>query len=315
MQSPIPSSARGAARLAAVAALALATALPAAGQQLEKPNLTVAILPTIGYAPVVIALEDGLFEAAGLTVTYEVTSAPATLNGLLGGTFDFGGIPWLTFLTAYNRGLPLVAATEMERGVPGYAVIMVREDSPVHTPEDLIGRKVGVLSLNGACDVTMNDALREQGHDHTRVEYVALAVPELLPTLMTGGIDAACLPEPFRSPAVAAGGLREVFDIFSGPWEDMPIVGWSTTQAFRDANPNTFAAVQQAMTQALRIANENPDRVRAALLSYTRVPAELAEVVILPHYPAEEGIGDLSAVAGLMERLDMVGGPVRIPGQ
>lgn len=306
---------RQALRTGAIAAFAaVAVSFGAAAQEIEKPELNVAILPTLDYAPVVIAVEDGLFEREGLTVSYEITTAPATLNGVLGGTYDFGGIPWLAFLTAYNRGLPLVAASELDRGIPNYATIMVPTDSEVQSPQDLLGRKVGVLSLNGACDVTINDVLREAGADYSEVEYVALAVPELVPTLMTGGIDAACVPEPLRTPALAGGNLRDILDIFAGPYENMPIVGWSTRQAFKDQNPNTFAAVQRAMSAALQIAAENPDRVRDVLSVYTRVPPEGAAVVNLPLYPAGEAI-DLSPVAGLMERLDTIGGPVKLPPQ
>lgn len=303
-------------RLLALLATSLAVAAaPAAAQELEKTELNVAILPTMDYVPVVIAIEDGLFKDEGLDVTYQVTTAPASLNGVLGGTYDFAGITWFAFLTAYNRGLPLVAASELDRGTPGYATIAVKGDSPVKTPEDLIGKKVGVLSTNGACDLTLNDVLLKEGKDYKSIEYVALGVPELVSTLMTGGIDAACLPEPLRTPAMTANNLRDVLDLFTGPYEDMPIVGYSTTTRFRDQNPNTFAAVQRAMAKALEIAHDDPERARGVLSVFTRVSPEVARTAVLPTYPVGEGIGDLSVVADLMDRLDVVDGPVKVPQQ
>ncbi|MEW5420349.1 ABC transporter substrate-binding protein [Amorphus sp. 3PC139-8] len=297
------------------AALTLTAAAPATAQELEKTELNVAILPTMDYVPVVIAIEDGLFKDEGLDVTYQVTTAPASLNGVLGGTYDFAGVTWFAFLTAYNRGLPLVAASELDRGTPGYATIAVKGDSPVKTPEDLIGKKVGVLSTNGACDLTLNDVLLKDGKDYQSIEYVALGVPELVSTLMTGGIDAACLPEPLRTPAMADNDLRDVLDLFTGPYEDMPIVGYSTTTRFRDQNPNTFAAVQRAMTKALEVAHTDPDRSREVLSVYTRVGPETAKTAVLPTYPTGGGIGDLSVVADLMDQLDVIDGPVKVPEQ
>lgn len=297
------------------ASLAVAAAFPAAAQDLEKTELNVAILPTMDYVPVVIAIEDGLFKDEGLDVKYQVTTAPASLNGVLGGTYDFAGVTWFAFLTAYNRGLPLMAATELDRGTPGYTSIAVTGDSDIQSLDDLMGKKVGVLSTNGACDLTLNDMLREEGKDYASIEYVALGVPELVSTLMTGGIDAACLPEPLRTPAMTKNDLREVVDLFSGPYADMPIVGYSTTTRFRDQNPNTFAAVQRALTKGLEIAHNNPDRAREVLSVYTRVDPETAKTAVLPAYPVGEGIGDLSIVADLMDRLDVLDGTVKVPEQ
>ncbi|MGX1098981.1 ABC transporter substrate-binding protein [Amorphus sp. MBR-141] len=297
------------------ASLAVAAAMPAAAQDLEKTKLNVAILPTMDYVPVVIAIEDGLFKDEGLDVEYQVTTAPASLNGVLGGTYDFAGVTWFAFLTAYNRGLPLTAASELDRGTPGYTSIAVKGDSPIQSLDDMMGKKVGVLSTNGACDLTLNDMLREQDKDYSSIEYVALGVPELVSTLMTGGIDAACLPEPLRTPAMTKNDLREVVDLFSGPYEDMPIVGYSTTTRFREQNPNTFAAVQRALTKGLEIAHNNPDRARAVLSVYTRVDPETAKTAVLPAYPVGQGIGDLAIVADLMDRLDVLDGPVKVPAQ
>ncbi len=109
--------------------------------------------------------------------------------------------------------------------------------------------------------------------------------------------------------------LRDVLDLFTGPYEDMPIVGYSTTTRFRDQNPNTFAAVQRAMAKALEIAHNDPERARGVLSVYTRVSPDVAKTAVLPAYPVGEGIGDLSIVADLMDRLDVVDGPVKVPQQ
>jgi NitT/TauT family transport system substrate-binding protein len=306
---------RTAARIAAATVL-ICSAAPGhvrAADDLEKPKLQFAILPTMDYVPIVLGLKEGIFAQEGLDASYQISTAPASLNGLLGGTFDAAGVNWFGFLTAYNRGLPLVAVSELDRGSPGYTNFVVKGDSPIKTTADLIGRKVGVLATNGNCDLILNDLMARDHLAYKQVQYVALAVPELVSTLMTGGIDAACVPEPMLTPALNKNGLRKLIDLFSGPYDDFPIVGYSVTKQFKQNNPKTFAALQRALTKSLKLAHDNPDKVRAVLPGYTRIDEEAARAVSLPTYPEVANFGVMKAAADIMNRLNVMGGPVKVP--
>jgi len=282
---------------------------------LEKPKLQFAILPTMDYAPIVLGLKDGIFSQEGLDVSYQISTAPASLNGLLGGSFDAAGVNWFGFVTAYNRGLPLAAASELDRGAPGYTSFVVKQDSPIRTPKDLIGRKVGVIATNGNCDLILDDLMMKQALPYKEVQYVALAVPELVSTLLTGGIDAACVPEPLLTPALSKGGLRGIDDLFSGAYDGFPVVSYSVTKQFKETNPKTFAALQRALSRSLKLAHDHPEQVREVLPSYTPIDQETARTVALPNYPEATDLAVLSAVADIMNRLNVTGRMVKVPAE
>jgi NitT/TauT family transport system substrate-binding protein len=251
----------------------------------------------------------------GLEVSYQISTGPASLNGLLGGSFDAAGVNWFGFVTAYNRGLPLTAASELDRGAPGYTSFVVRSDSPIKTTADLIGKKVGVIATNGNCDLILNDLLQKQTLPYKQVQYVALAVPELVSTLLTGGIDAACVPEPLLTPAVKDSGLRGIDDLFSGAYDGFPIVSYSVTKQFKQSNPKTFAALQRALARSLKFAHDHPDKVRDVLPGYTRIDAATARIVSLPSYPERTDLAVLSTVADIMNRLNVMGKTVKVPAE
>jgi NitT/TauT family transport system substrate-binding protein len=306
--------------LRAAAAAVLCVAAIAAGplraaSDLEKPKLQVAILPTMDYAPIVLAIQEGIFAQEGLEVTYQVSTAPASLNGVLGGSFDAAGVNWFALLTAYNRGLQLAAISELDRGTPGYTNFVVKGDSTIKTPADLIGKKIGVLATNGNCDLILDDYMLSRNLPYKQVQYVALAVPELVSTLLTGGIDAACVPEPLLSPALQKNGLREILPLFGGVYDDFPIVSYAVTKRFKDANPKTFAALQRALSKALSLAHDQPGKIRDVLPGYTRITAETARTVALPSYPDASNPAVIGVVADVMTRLNVTGGPVKVPSE
>jgi NitT/TauT family transport system substrate-binding protein len=164
---------------------------------------------------------------------------------------------------------------------------LVKEDSPIRTTADLLGKKVGVVTVGGACDYLLNDDIRKKGLDYKTVAYTPIGVPDMAPTLLRGGIDAACIPEPILPALKAQGGLRPIMDAFAGENNNWPIVGFSVTEQFADANPNTVAALRRALEKALKMANQNPDTLRELYPTYTTLKPEDAKKIAISFNPPE----------------------------
>jgi NitT/TauT family transport system substrate-binding protein len=186
------------------------------------------------YGIVYLALQQGFFQAEGLNVTPRVMGTNP-IAGIVGGDFDTGGVTWTAFLLATNRGIPLRPLSEADRGAPGQALIMVRSNSPLKATEDLVGNKIAVITLGGACDLILNDVLLKKGRDYKSIGYAEMGVPDMAPKVLRGGVDAACIPEPLLSAVQAQGGLRLVFDLFTGEYDRFPLVGFPVTQKFADS--------------------------------------------------------------------------------
>ena len=98
-----------------------------------------------------------------------------------------------------------------ERGRPrieGAGAVHGQERFAIKTTEDLVGKKIAVVTVGGACDLILNDVLHKKGLDYKSIGYTVMGVPDMAPTVLRGGVDAACIPEPLLSVVQAQGGLQ-----------------------------------------------------------------------------------------------------------
>jgi NitT/TauT family transport system substrate-binding protein len=287
---------------------------PAVAQagKIEKPNITFGVFPITNYGVVYLSIQQGFFQAEGLTVTPRVMGTNP-VAGIVGGDFDTGGVTWTAFLLATNRGVPLLPLSEADRGAQGQALFMVRNDSPIKTMDDLVGKKIAVVTVGGACDLILNDVLHKKGLDYKSIGYTVMGVPDMAPTVLRGGVDAACIPEPLLSVVQAQGGLRSVFDLFSGEYDRFPLVGFPVTQKFAESNPNTVAALQRALAKGLKFAHENPDKLRDIYPTFTTLKPELARKIVLSYTPEKSDFTQLKTIGDLMDRLQMLTGKTKLP--
>ena len=280
--------------------------------KVEKPNITFGVFPITNYGVVYLSLQQGFFQAEGLNVTPRVMGANP-VAGIVGGDFDTGGVTWTAFLLATNRGVPLRPLSEADRGSKGQALFMVKNDSAIKTTEDLVGKKIAVVTVGGACDLILNDVLNKKGLDYKSIGYTVLGVPDMAPTVLRGGVDAACIPEPLLSVVQAQGGLRSVFDLFSGEYDRFPLVGFPVTQKFAESNPNTVAALERALAKGLAFAHNNPDKLRDIYPTFTTLQPELARKIVLSYTPERTDFTQLKQIGDLMDRLQMLPGKTRLP--
>jgi NitT/TauT family transport system substrate-binding protein len=293
---------------------ALIAVQPAIAQvgKIEKPNITFGVFPITNYGVVYLSLEQGFFQAEGLNVTPRVMGGNP-VAGIVGGDFDTGGVTWTAFLVATNRGIPLQPLSEADRGAKGEALFMVKNDSPIKNAEDLIGKKIAVVTVGGACDLILNDYLLKKGLDYKSIGYTVMPVPDMAPTVLRGGVDAACIPEPILSVVRAEGGLRSVFDLFSGEYDHFPLVGFPVTQKFAAENPNTVAALGRALAKGLAFAHNNSDKLRQIYPTFTPLKPELAKKIVLDYTPEKSDFTQLKKIADLMDRLHLIPGGTKLP--
>ena len=287
---------------------------PASAQaaKIEKPNITFGVFPITNYGIVYLSIKEGFFQAEGLNVTPRVMGGNP-IAGIVGGDFDTGGVTWTAFLIATNRGVPLLPLSEADRGSKGQALFMVKNDSPIKSMEDLVGKKIAVVTVGGACDLILNDVLHKKGLNYKSIGYTVMGVPDMAPTVLRGGVDAACIPEPLLSVAKAQGGLRSVFDLFSNEYDRFPLVGFPVTQKFAETNPNTVAALQRALAKGLAFAHNNPNKLREIYPTFTTLRPELAGKIVLSYTPEKSDFTELKKIADMMDRLQILPGKTKLP--
>lgn len=171
----------------------LAAAAPALAQKSPKPpaprTLTVMLdwFVNPNHAPLVVALELGLFEAQKLTVELIAPADPNDPPKLVAaGKADLAITYQPQLYVQVNQGLPIkrigtLLATPLNS-------LVVLADGPIKTLADLKGRKVG-YSVGGFEEVLLRAMLARHGLKLEEVELVNVNFA-LSPALLSGQVDA-----------------------------------------------------------------------------------------------------------------------------
>ncbi|MGY1593536.1 ABC transporter substrate-binding protein [Geodermatophilus sp. SYSU D00708] len=276
----------------------------------ETTEITVGVQPFAEVAAFYVAVQEGLFEEHGLTVTPQVAAGGGAglITGLVSGDSQFAYSNYVSVVQAASQGLPLRVVRENDR--PGVQGVYALPGSGISSPADLAGKRIAINGLGNIMELTTRAALEENGVDPNSVEFVELAPPEFLPGMASGNVDAAWLVEPFVSIGTDTQQAQLVLDVFAGPTEDLPVAGWITSAPFAAENPNTVAAFQAAMDEAIARIAEQPDLVAEVVPTYTQLTPEVAaglNPVVFAEDDQPEGI---SQVEELMREYGLVEGEV-----
>jgi NitT/TauT family transport system substrate-binding protein len=250
----------------------------------EKKSILITSVPTVDTATAVIATQKGYFRDAGLEVAVRYNQSGAVaINAVLAGEADFAIANIVSAILARSEGLPLVIVSQGGSSVENWSGVFVKGDSPIKTPKDLENKTVATSGLTNIGPVTIDLWLKRKGIDYSKINWVELPFPNMLPALQQGSVDAIWLTEPFAGIARAAG-ARSVFDNFSGPTSNFPVATYVARGDFAAKNPNTIAAFNKALALAARDANADRSIVEQVLPIYTPLKPELARKLILPTY-------------------------------
>lgn len=198
------------------------------------------------------------------------TSGPQDIQALATGEIDVAGP---TFAGAVAKlatsGAEITAVISAyghdEKTFTGF---YVRADSPIDSPKDLIGAKVGVNTLGGnnEGDIFTYLAQADLAEKFDQVSLVVLPPANIAKALREGQIDVGALHGEYRQRAVAQGGIRPLFtspSLHGGPYNGGQFV-------FRDEfiaqYPEAVRAFTTGVAKAIEWARTTPrDKVIARM--------------------------------------------------
>ncbi|KRA25448.1 myristoyl transferase [Microbacterium sp. Root61] len=270
----------------------------------ELTSIRVAALPIAETGALWAAIDEGIFEEHGLDVEIVPAQGGAqAIPALLSGDIDFAiGQPFGPFradlqdlgvaiISNYASALPVSAGKDVN-------AVVALADSGIVSPKDLAGKRVSVNSLGAAGDVTIMKAVEDDGGDPSTIEFVEVAFPDAQAQLDAGNIDAAWVPDPFMSMIAGAGGNIVVYP-YQATIPGLALLTNITTQEKIDTDPELVTAYADAMAEALDWAAANEDAVRAAIVTYMKIPEAGAAGITLPIFTAELDVDNLKTLADL----------------
>jgi len=262
------------------AALLLATVGTAATHApvSAQTNITIALpAPSLLFAPVYIAQEQGKFRENGLDAKIIYASGPAVVPAVLGRSAEFAVIAGGIHLAAAVRNQKLVAIANTQDHFTTDIVVrrpVAEKIGQTSFPDAvakvraLKGLTIGVDAINGLPHSFLRFLAKKAGmNPETDFTITALQPQAMVAAMKSGTIDAMAFSPPFSLTAVSDGGVLWV----TGPEVDMPELRSHpynvvlTRPDYCQSNAAICRAVVTSLKQAVALMKTDPSASVASL--------------------------------------------------
>lgn len=194
-------------------------------------------------APLWAAKDFGFMSKYG--VNTDLVMIPGSARGaqaLLGGSIHFGQIDGTALIAAINQGADLVFVASSLNKFP-FSLVTQKN---IRQPKDLIGKKIGIVSLGGAHEVSLVLALKEWNIPRQSVTLLASGpAANRLIGLSAGALDATLLAPPETGEAMRMG-LPTLAHMTELKAAHFPMNAIATRRSFMEKNRDLIKSFLQA---------------------------------------------------------------------
>jgi NitT/TauT family transport system substrate-binding protein len=273
---------------------------------LEKTHLVVGALPVVDTAGLYLAIKNGYFKQAGLTVTATtLQKSTDAIPEMESGKVDI--VAGANYVSFFQAQLTNPKKFQFKVLVDGNACntdtfdVLTLPSSGIKTAAQLANKTIGVNLTNNIQTLLTNTALEAANVNPSSVHYVLVPFPKMTAALKAHKVDAISAVEPFITSAELGAGAETILSDCSGPTADFPISGYFATSAWAQKYPNTARAFQEAMAKGQALADSSRASVEEILPNYIKgLSAEEAAIVNLGQYPTSIDATHMQRVASLM---------------
>lgn len=273
---------------------------PAAEEEqptVQAEPLKIGLLRIDDSLPFYVAEQEGLFAANGVAVELlSFSSGRDQSTALAAGELD--GLMTDPVVTGLSiKGGADIRIVSMALGATaeeGRFLVVSAPDSGILTPEQLAGKTVAI-SNNTMMDYLMNRYEEILGLNAEQINKVNMPDLMLRTTVLLEGkdIDAAILPDPLASYAVAEGAHLVIDDTQLGENVSQSVV--VMTKSSIDNRHEDIQRMLAAYEEAITLINQDQETWKAFAMENANVPASIAEQYQPPTFtlraiPSEEEI-------------------------
>ena len=255
-------------------------------------EVTSAWLPIMQTTAYYVAHEEGLFEKACIKVNSNKMQSPNhIIDALVGGRADFGP-------PGAAAGIAMIAESKFPGtfkvfGLQGGGIkvdlindgLIVKEGSDIKSFADLKGKTIGHVPGIQWRTITKH-LVRAAGLDPDKdVTLVDLAVPQQVPAVLGGSVDATLSLEPVGSIAASTDGvtravINPVAQVIADPFYSGAAV---LTVKFITERPETARKIVEIIDEATALAMADFDKYRSIIPKYTAIRDSQLELLAKPY--------------------------------
>ena len=259
-----------------------------AGNRQRSESLKIALLPIPDVLPFHVARHKGYFKAEGIVVEGLPVFSSLDRDQLMqAGQLD-AMLTELATTANFNRnGVRVQIVCTARKPIDGHSLfrILSAPDTAIRSITDLSGASLGI-SKNTVIEYVTDRLLSAGGMDPAKVKKKSVPViPERYQLLMQGQIQAATLPEPLSSSALAAGANQIIADS-DDPRYSVSVISFSSKTLH--SRPAAVRAFLRAWSDAAADINADPEAYRRVMLSALRVPDNVRQHFPVPVFPSPQ---------------------------
>jgi len=259
-----------------IAAIALASAGPANASDL----LVTQYKNDPSGAPYGIALEKGFFAAHGIDITGIISGAGggSSVRNAIASDLGYGDVTAAPVIAAAEQGQDVKIVSITARSLADL-VMIVMPNSPLKTPADLKGKKIGISNPKSLGEMMGVLVMEQAGLKQGDVQMTALgSLSGALTALENGVVDVTSIPVIlFR-----IRGGESKYRILIGP-KDLPLIpaqlGMATSKAMKEW-PDKLRAIELARRDGTKFIYEHTDEA-IPILSKVYAPLPPNDVGIM----------------------------------
>ncbi|MGI5219134.1 ABC transporter substrate-binding protein [Nocardia carnea] len=265
--------------------------------------------PVVDAAPLYLAEQEGIFAEHGLDVELSVgQGGSAVAAALQSRSADLGIVNLVTLFSGRANNLPLAVATPISISSSEEAGLYAASDSGITNLSQVKGKRFGIVGSGSVAELATAAALDEVNLSPGDIEKVQVPLPNLISAATSGQVDFIFVNSPLTLQAEDAGLVR-IHDAFTGVTHDLPSAAIAASERWLDQHAGTRDAFQQALAEAVDLANSNEQKVRKVLPTYTGLDEEQASRVAVPDYVADLSHAEVQRVPDLMMQYGLLTDP------
>lgn len=294
-----------------VSTLTILLSLWLAGYSLAQQTIKIGAIPIVHELPLRAAIVNGYLAQEGIKAEPEVMAGGGVLvPALVGGSLQMGHSAYVAVFQARDAGFDITILfpyAEQSRGSDPDAM-MIRADSGIKGPKDLEGKRVANNVLKSFNWLYTIEWLAANGADPSKVQWLELPFPNMVPALRAGQVDAVANTEPFVTLEMEKAGLAILDRHITSVQPTVQVSGIVATERWVKANRELTERFARALRKGSDYVNQNPEKRAEILATYTRLRPEWIPKLVMPQwrYPASgEGLqfaSDLALKWGLVKK-------------
>jgi NitT/TauT family transport system substrate-binding protein len=248
-------------------------------------SIKVGYTNTASFMGLFIAKNEGIFARYGLDVEPVMVALNPTIpSALVGGSIQIGGVTPSVMLQAVDAGIDIVvvggaAVNDIHNATGG---VLARNGVRIVTAKDFEGKRVGVPGIGAYMHTLFRRWLVEQGANDKKVNFVEVPLAQGSDILRAGNVDAVLLSEPFYSRVISAKSGYLVARYLTQMPDNLFSMYYSSERSWALKNAAVLKAFRAALEEAKSFLNKDPVKSRAILSQTMKLPADVANTMVLP---------------------------------